>query len=220
MAEPAPDQPDAAPARRPNDAAPARRRNDWLSWLVLVLVTTGAISLLAVYLPPRVKMLGLFAIAQGLLAGWVAAWLASAFDLAAASRAAGSVVVFLVLLCGQVGTAVESHRLYQAAEERALVANPKRAAALRMLQSIKLPDNPKSKQVVDDVRHTIGVHGTSFADYLQFRVSDLGIPSRRLALGIWILEVVLGSLAGTWIFRRLAPPIRLEAPGTPAKLEE
>ena len=136
------------------------------------------------------------------------------------AKAVGSGVVFLVILCGQVGMAVESHRLYRAAEERALVANPKRAAALRMLQSVRLPDDPKSKQVVNDVRRTIGARGTSFADYLQFRVSELGIQSRPLAQAIWILEIGLGSLAGTWIFRRLAPAARLEASGPPAKLEE
>ncbi len=210
MAEPAPDQP---------DTAPARRRNGWFSWLVLFLVATASISLAAVYLPPRVKMLGLFAIGYGVFAGWVAARLASAFELPSASKAVGSGVVFLVILCGQVGMAVESHRLYRAAEERALVANPKRAAALRMLQSVRLPDDPKSKQVVNDVRRTIGARGTSFADYLQFRVSELGIQSRPIAQAIWILEIGLGSLAGTWNFRRLAPAARLEASGPPAKLE-
>jgi len=210
MAEPAPEQP---------VAAPARHRNGWFSWLVLFLVATASISLAAVYLPPRVKMLGLLAIGHGLIAGGVAARLALAFDLLAVSKAWGSCVVFLVILGGQVGMAVESHRLYRAAEERALLANPKRAAALRMLQSVKLPDNPKSKQIVDDTRRTIGVRGTSFADYLQFRVSDLGIQSRHMAQAIWILEIVLGSLAGTWIFRKLTRAARLEVSAPPAKLE-
>ena len=62
MATPAPEQPAAAPVRR----------NGWFSWLVLFVVGTATISLVAVYLPPRVKMLGLFAIGQGLVAGWLA----------------------------------------------------------------------------------------------------------------------------------------------------
>lgn len=209
MAEPAPDQP---------DAAPARRRKSWLSWLILFLVATASISLAAVYLPPRVKMLGLFAIGQGLLTGWIAARLASVFEVPP-SGVLGPGLVFLAILGGQVATAVESHRLYRAAEERSLAAHPKRAAVLRMLQSVQLPDDGKSNQVAEDVRRTIGAPGTSFADYLRFRVSDLGIQSRRLAETIWVFEIGLGSLAGTWIFRRFAPAARLEASGAPAKLE-
>jgi len=192
-------------------------------------------------------MLGLFAIGHGLLAGWAAARLALAFDLPAA-KAVWSAVVFAVILGGQVGMAVESHRLDRAAEERAISANPKRAALLRMLESGKFPDDPKSKQIADDARRTIGAQGTSFADYLQFRVSALGIQSRPLAAAIWILEVGLGGLAGMWIFgwltshrmptggrtgwrderdlqagrsgAEIPSSPRLEAGGPPAKLEE
>ncbi len=67
--------------------------------------------------------------------------------------------------------AVESYRVFRTAEERALAANPKRAAALQMLQSLNFPDDAKSEKTVADVRKTIGANGTSFADYLQYRVS-------------------------------------------------
>jgi len=210
----------AEPATHQPDAAPVRRRNGWFSWLILFLVGTAAVSLAAVYLPPQVKKLGLLAIGQGLAAGWIAARLASMFELSAASKAFGCGVVFLVILGGQLATAVESHRVYRLAEERALAAHPKRLAALRMLESVKLPEDARSKQTVADVRKTIGVRGTSFADYLQFRVSEVGIQSRRAAQAIWIVEILLGSLAGTWIFRRLAPSAQLEPSGPAAKLEE
>jgi hypothetical protein len=192
MAEPALEQP---------DAAPAGHRNGRLSWLVLFLVATASISLAAVHLPPRVKMLGLFAIGHGLLAGWIAAWLTSAFNLPAGKATWSGVVVFVVILGGQIGMAVESHRLDRAAAERAIAANPKRVAILRMLESSNFPDDPKSKQLAEDARRTIGARG--FADYLQFRVSALGIQSRPLAATIWIFEIGLGSLAGIWIFGRL-----------------
>jgi hypothetical protein len=145
--------------------------------------------------------------------------LASIFELSTASRGATSGVVFLVIIAGQIGTAVESRRLYRVEEERVAAANPKRLAVLRMLQSVKTTDDPKTKQMAADVRKTLGIHDTSFADYLQFRVSEIGVHSHRLAEAIWILEIGLGSLAGTWIFRRLATAPRLEAPGPPAKLE-
>jgi hypothetical protein len=209
MAEPGLEQP---------ESTAAASRNGWFSWLILFLVGTAAISLVAVYLPPRVKMLGLFAMGHGLLAGWLAARLAAMF-IPTASKVVTSALVFLVILGGQVGMAVESHRVYRAAEERGVAANPKRAAALRLLQSVKLPDDAKSEKMIAETRKTIGANGTSFTDYLQFRVSELGVQSRRLAESIWIVEIVLGSLAGTWIFRRLARAERLEAFGPPAKLE-
>jgi hypothetical protein len=220
MAEPAPLQPETAQHEAAQlDVVPLRRGSGWFSWLVLFLVATAALSLAAVYLPARVKMLGLFAIGHGLVAGWIAARLATIFEFSPSSRRAAAGVVFLVIAAGQIGMAVESHRLYRAEEQRIVAANPKRLAILRMLQAVKTPDDPKTKQMAADVRKTLGVQDVSFADYLQFRVSDIGVHSHRLAEAIWILEIGLGSLAGTWIFRRLATVPRLEAPGPPAKLD-
>ena len=81
----------------------------------------------------------------------------------------------------------------------ALAANPKRAAALAMLQSLHLPEDARSAKIVADARKTIGTNGTSFANYLQFRVSELKLQSQRVAAAFWISEIVLGSVAGTWI---------------------
>jgi hypothetical protein len=208
MAAPAPEQP----------VTPPGRKNSWLSWLVLFVVGTAAISLIVVYLPPRAKMLGLLAIGQGLLAGWLAAWLAAKFDLRSASGMLGLAAVFLIILGGQIGTTFESYRVYRKAEERRMAADPKRALAVRLLQS--LPADAKSQKTQTDVRNTIGATGTSFTDYLQFRLLELKVESRRVATAFWISEVVLGTLAGTWIFRRLAPAGELEAPDPSAKLDE
>jgi hypothetical protein len=210
MAAPVPEQPAAAPAQR----------NGWFSWLVLLVLGAAAISLLAVYLPSRVKMLGLFAVGHGLLAGWLAAWLAQAFRLRMTNWAVACATVFVVIAAGQIGMAVESYRVYRTAEERALAANPKRAAVLQMLQSVKLPDDATSEKSVADVRKTIGASGATFAEYLQYRVSQIGIQSRRLATVFWVVEVVLGGAAGTWIFRRLTFSPRLEVSDPPAKLDE
>jgi hypothetical protein len=210
MAAPVPEQPAAAPTRR----------NGWFSWLMLFLLATAAISLLAVYLPSRVKMLGLYAIGLGLLAGWLAARLAETFHVTRTKSAVTCAIVFVVIAAGQMGMAVESYRVYRTAEERALAANPKRAAALQMLQSLNLPDDAKSEQAVADVRKTIGTNGTTFVDFLQYRVSQIGIQSRRVATVFWVVELVLGGAAGTWIFRRLTLSLRLEASDPPAKLDE
>lgn len=203
MAAPVPEQPVVAPARR----------NGWFSWLILFVLGAGTISLVAVYLPPRVKMLGLFAIAQGLLIGWLAAWLAIQFGLRRVSRILGCTVVFLVILCGQIGTGVESFRVYRSADEdRVFAKNPKLAALLKNLSG-----DAKSANTVADLRKTVGLN---FADYLQFRVSELKIQSRRWATVFWISEIVLGSLAGTWFFRRIAPAARLDVSEPAAKLDE
>ena len=121
--------------------------------------------------------------------------------------------VWSFILGGEIGTGVESFRVYRSVkEERMLAANPKLGALLR-----NLADDAKSANGMADVRKTIEVN---FADYLQFRVSEIKIRSRRWATVFWISEVVLGSLAGTWIVRRLASAGRLEAPNPPAKLDE
>jgi hypothetical protein len=214
--QPESDQPESTQPK----SAPPGPRNGWLSWLLLFVLGTASISLAAVYLPPRVKMLGLFAVGIGLLAGGLAAWLARVFELRSPPSILMTAAAFLVILGGQVGMALESHRVFRTAEERALAANPKRAAVLRMLQSGNLPDDAKSEKMAADVRKTIGTHGTSFTDYLRYRLSELGVQSGRAAWAIWILEIALGSLAGTWIFRRFAGAPRLDASVTPAKLDE
>jgi hypothetical protein len=54
------------------------------------------------------------------------------------------------------------------------------------------------------MRRTLsGDQDMSFAGYLRYRVSELGEWAQRAGIAIWIVEILLGSIAGTWIFRRL-----------------
>ena len=156
------------------------------------------------HLPPLVKKLGLFAIAYGLIAGWVAARLASQFELRPTSRSLRCGIVFLLIIGGQIGMAAEAHRIRQAAERQKLAGDSKRATVLKLLGSTSSSGDSKSNADLEQMRRTLsGDQDMSFAGYLRYRVSELGEWVQWAGIAIWIVEILLGGLAGTWIFRRL-----------------
>ncbi len=173
-----------------------------MAWAGLCAISMGAISLAAVYVPPAAKKLVLFAIADGLVLGWVAARLARGLGVGGLPPAGPMTMVFFLSLAAQAGTALESQRLLRAENERALASDRKKLTGLKMLRSAPIPQDPKSRETVESMRRLLEGPGGTFADYLQFRVSEIGIKSRRVAAAIWTVEMVLGGLAAAWIFRR------------------
>jgi hypothetical protein len=91
------------------------------------------------------------------------------------------------------------------------------------------PPAGMSQETLEEMRRTFGGPGTSFGDYLQYRVSSIGIHSKQAADGFWGIELILGGLAAGWVFYRnsgarnlptTGPSARLDAARAPAKLEE
>ena len=174
------------------------------SWLVLFLITTAALTLIAVHAPPVAKKLGLFAIAYGLVAGGIAAWLAALLDLRQTAKWPWPAPVFAIVLFGGIGMALEAHRLERVAERQALLADPKRAALIRLQEMAQSSGDAASQKEAAEMWHTVGGGGPSFRDYLERRMTALGPRTQRWAVTIWIVEVLLGAFAGAWMFVRLA----------------
>ena len=59
-----------------------------------------------------------------------------------------------------------------------------------------------SQATFDEFRRSYGDRGSSFGDFLQFRVSGIGIQSRLGAEVFWGVEIGLGSLAAAWVVFR------------------
>ena len=172
------------------------------SWVLLLVIAVCALALVAAHLPPIAKKLGLLAVAYGLLVGLIASWLTQ-FSPDSAPRDGWEWRSFLlVAIAGQIGIGVESYRLDRSERERRERSDPKNVLARRLLDSANEPSDPNSRATFDEFRRNYSRPGPSFGDYLQFRVSGIGIQSNWTAALFWGAEVVLGGLAASWIYSR------------------
>jgi hypothetical protein len=219
--EPAAGSASAATRRVPSGGLP--------SWLLLVAIAAGALALAFAHLPPIFKKLGLFAVAYGSLVGLIGAWLAQFAPVLRRRPWVATAVVCLFALAGQVGVALESYRMQRFDEQVRERADPQQQLARRLLESANEPADAKSKSTLDEFRRSREGPGSSFAEYLRFRVSDIGIRSKWAAVLFWAVEIGLGSLAAGWLFRRRMPTAAGESPTSgpafdagigPAKLDE
>lgn len=201
----------------------------FLSWIVLLAIAAFALALAAAHLPPIFKKIGLFAVAYGVVVGLMGAWLRQfAPGIDSRHRLATAVVVVLAL-AGQIEIAAESFRMQRSEQSGRDSADPKEALARRLLESAMEPSDPNSRAALDEFRRNYSGPGASFGDYLQYRVSSVGIHSKRAAGWFWGIELMLGGLAAGWLFGRRGggpalpgtrPAAELDAAMGPAKLEE
>jgi hypothetical protein len=215
------------------------------SWIVLLGIGACALALASAHLPPIFKKLGLFAVAYGLLVGLAGAWLSQFASGVHTRRRLAAALVFVVAIAGQCGIAAESYRIDRADRERRERADPKQALAHKLLESAEEPTDPKSRATFEEFRRSFSASGSSFVEYLQFRVSGIGIRSRWVVALFWGVEILLGGLAAGWVFflrtgrvsagsetcqaevdtgrastGGATPRAELDAAASPAKLEE
>jgi hypothetical protein len=179
-----------------------------LSWIVLLVIAACALSLAAAHLPPIFRKLGLFAVAYGLLLGLIGDWLSQFTPKVYTTRRLGAAIVFVLALAGQIGIALESYRLDRSERERRERSDPKETLARRLLESANEPSDAKSRATFDEFRRSYSSRGASFGEYLQFRVSGIGIQSKGIGALFWGVEIVLGALAASWVFLRRTRPAR------------
>ncbi len=163
-----------------------------VSWVVLSAVALAVLMIAAVFLPPRLKLLGLFSIALGLIAGWLIG------QLARRCRVHYRRIVFPVALImtslAIAGMIAESYRLWRNAKIERLAQQADQPLAAKLFGNEAFENLP-------------GV-SIGFDDYLDQRFSALkeSSPLRpmathpRLLLG---LETLLSGLAGGLVASRL-----------------
>lgn len=203
------EQPKASAGARP--AAAVHRPGTGLrivQWLVAAGACVAVLSIVAVHLPARIKLIGLFAVVFGGLAGWVVG------ELAKLNRIHQPVLLLplsmALIVAGQVGMAWEAHRL-RADEVRAkATADPAGAMLSQFLH--QQPETEaernayeilrKEFQAAQDQRRQQLAHSTSFASYLAQRTAALKFKTPWPQV-FWCVEVLLGGLAGVWAVRRI-----------------
>lgn len=184
----------------PDSAATANRGfTGSLQWFVVAAIGMTMLSLAAVHAPPRIKLLGLFSIGVGVVAGLAFGWLARALDVKR-SKALLSMTLLLIF-AGLAFATIESHRIWSATEWEAFENSPNGKIARQSAMNQTLPKDFKTslQESIDRQRQEL-----SFENYLSRRVSALGNWRKPWPLVFWISEITIAAFAGGWICWRQA----------------
>ncbi len=173
-----------------------------------MLVTGTVGGLVTSIAPPRLRLIGFFAIGVGTVLGWLAGRLA--VTLRMPSR---RVAVLGGILTGITGCVVSTLLHWQAySRELQAAEKPNAGHALmrNMLEAAKenTPADPESQAALADFRDSAARaldelrNRRSFSGYLSHRVASLGLVGLLPAL-LWGLEVLLAGVAGGFVARQL-----------------
>lgn len=176
-------------------------------WLLLAVCCVAILALLSAHAPGRIRLIGLFAVVFGLVAGGILG--TAARNLKFANTRLLVPLTFVLIACGEAGMTTESHRVYittlkavyekdipslplQLMKEQGSLETPK----LDVQQQMKTAG--KISQSFHEDRLQILKEQSGFFRYLRYRISPLGEWAVPFATVFWICEVILGSLSGTW----------------------
>lgn len=171
------------------------RRRAWLPWLVVSLLGLSLAALAAAWAP---KMVGLFLLGFGVLAGALLGMLARAFQVR------GRAVIplsALLIAASLVGLTLRAHQIWAERTKTILQGNGAPPVLLPSESLESLPDN---------VRRTFESAAAarrpdlSFTGYLRDRTNPLGGWPATWSVIFWGAEIVLGTAAGAWLVSRLA----------------
>jgi len=176
----------------PDDGRPVSR-STLIGWLAAGILCVGAFSLFCVHAPPRLKLLGLFAVAHGVVSGWILAQLARSFGIRDRRRL--TLAAFAVIFAAQIGMAAESHRVRVEQFRTQQASDPSSLTAALRIEQAPPPDDPEAfaqwRQMREPVREM-----TTFAAYLRHRFSALGPLEGPWPWLVWIAELVAAGIAG------------------------
>ncbi len=178
---------------------PGSRRGSvstFLLWIVLSAICVTAWTLICAHAPARIRLIGLFAVGYGLGAGWLLKQLAR--KLAFEGERFIPWLVGLLVVAGQIGLAVESHRLFVNEMRRSLENDKARSALAALLQNNAPEGDPTSRKMLDDMRESLGLH-TEFRGYLARRLAPFGRWSSPWPEIFWSLEIAASAAAAVWI---------------------
>lgn len=172
------------------------------AWVLLLALFTTVLTIAFAHAPARLRLIGLFSIAFGVIVGLAALWLADVIGMR--RRSLIPIGAFAAIVLGQIGVVSESYRL-SVAERRAQAQQPgaEEAIAAAMLEQGKAPDNPHSRKLFEEMRVTLAARNT-FSAYLARRLSSLGSLNSPLPELFWGLEVLLAAAVGTFVAYRRA----------------
>jgi len=176
-------------------------------WLFLGVIGLAALTLAAAHAPPRVRLIGLYSVGYGAVAGYGLWLLAGLTNAPAGKRCA--VLAFAAIVAGQVLLALETHRLLASeAQTAASTISP----AEVMLETAAPPSDPQSRKLFDEMKEAVTGAAAQqrarleeqrrFGAYLRRRIAPLGDWGTPWAEIFWGAEVVASAAVGAWIAAR------------------
>lgn len=178
------------------------------SWLLAGSLLVAIVAWASIHAPPRVKILGLFAVVTGGAAGWLLG--RSARSLGVLDRRAVVPLAFVMVAAGQVGVGIGAHHVWADGIRRQYQVDPSGLLTGQIAAPESVSSDPEQQaryeQVLADYfeqhrdeRADTLARITRFEAYLQHRVSVLPVWFHSWAGLFWGLEIVLAGLAGAWV---------------------
>lgn len=194
-------------------------RTGFLSWLIIGLVLMTALSLLAVHLPERLKLILVYAVVYGLVAGAMLSTLAVKTGLTV-NRAILLTIVILTI-AGQGLVLYLSHQRYQAATLRQFKLDQTTLVIDRMFATGEPPEDPQARKEYDQVleqfqaakkeRQEKKEHLLKISSYLEHRISPVAQLNAPWPLLFWLVELTLCCVAAVWASRQVTQPAALDS---------
>jgi hypothetical protein len=172
-------------------APKSETRSNPLGWLLPFLLAIVALTILCSHAPSRIRLIGLFSIAFGLIGGYISRFLASATGFQ--HRRIIDAVTFAAIVAGLVAVSIRSHQLQIAAWNR----DPQTALATAILSSGKSPENPEARAKLEEMKAALA-RSENFTAYLGRRVSALGTWKSPWIELFWGAEILVAATVGAF----------------------
>jgi hypothetical protein len=195
-------------------------KTGFLQWLLVSLVLITALSLLAVHLPERLKLLLVYAVVYGLIAGGALTTLAVKFGVTI-NRNFILTLVCLILF-GQSLVLYLSHQRYKEATLKQFKADQTSMVIDRMFSTGEPPEDPAARQEYEQVlkqfqaakaeRKETEQRLLQISSYLQHRISPVAKLKSPWPHLFWLVELILCCLAAIWASRQVTQSVSETSP--------
>ncbi|WP_417391592.1 hypothetical protein [Gimesia sp.] len=195
-------------------AATISSKSSFFQWFCIGLVLITALSILAVHLPERLKLLLVFAVVYGLIAGGLLTSLAVKLDVPVKRSLLVSILCLTVF--GQSLVLYLSHQRYKEATLQQFKLDKTSLMLNRMMQG-EPPSDPESRKQYDQVlkqfeaakqeRQDKEQQLLAVSSYLQHRISSVARVEAPWPQLFWTIELVLSCLAAIWASIQVSHPV-------------
>ncbi len=186
-------------------------KTGFVQWLLVALVLITALSLLAVHLPERLKLLLVYAVVYGLIAGGALTTLAVKFGVTINKMFILTLVCLIIF--GQSLVLYLSHQRYKDATLKQFKADQTSMVIDRMFSTGEPPEDPEARKEYEQVFKQFQAAKTErketeqrllqISSYLQHRISPVANLKSPWPHLFWLLELTLCCLAAIWASRQV-----------------
>ena len=186
----------------PPPSNPAPRR---LAWFAGVIIGTALAAVLAVQLPDRAKLLGLFPLIWGGLIGWGYAWWGRECRIRLSRWVCAAAI--LLLAAGEAGIVCQAWRLYQIELRQQFSRDPAAGFVKQAEQTPVASDKPEEvalrKQLQAELERVRQRRqdALGLSTFLQRRLRKLGDLPQPWPELFYAGEILLGSVVGLVVMR-------------------